>query len=409
MSRASADFADPLRRIPRKAAPRDGRDFSPFLLLWLSGAGLRLTILAIPPLIPQIRADLHLSQTEVGLLSGLPPVLFALTAIPGSLLIARFGATATLVAGLLVAALGGALRGLSPNVEVLFFTTVVMSMGVAVMQPAMPPLVRKWTPQRVGFATAIYTNGLLMGEVLPVALSVPLILPLVGGYWRPSLVLWSVPLAATALLVIWRSLRSGGTGAVGSGARRWRPDWRDARMWRLGFMFGAVNSIYFATNGFLPGYFVALGRPDMISAALTALNLGQIPASVLLLVASRHLVGSRWPYAANGLIAFIGLLGVLLVNGVVAIAFAALIGFACAGTLILALALPPLLSEPEDVHRMSAGMFTISYTSALIVPVLSGALWDLTGSAGWAFAPSLLCACVLVLLTPGLDLTSKAA
>src|SRR5215475_2690158 len=80
------------------------------LLLWLAGNGLRITILAVPPVIPLIRTDLGMSETQVGILTGLPPVLFAGTAILGSLLIARFGALATLVAGLLATAAGSALR-----------------------------------------------------------------------------------------------------------------------------------------------------------------------------------------------------------------------------------------------------------------------------------------------------------
>ena len=70
-------------------------------LLWLGGVGLRLTILAVPPVIALIQADLHLSGTEIGILSGLPVILFGIAALPGSLLIARFGALSTLVAGLL--------------------------------------------------------------------------------------------------------------------------------------------------------------------------------------------------------------------------------------------------------------------------------------------------------------------
>ena len=55
-----------------------------------------------------------------------------------------------------------------------------MAAGVSIMQPALPPLVRAWFPQRIGFATAVYTNGLLIGETLAVALTIPLVLPLVG-------------------------------------------------------------------------------------------------------------------------------------------------------------------------------------------------------------------------------------
>ena len=50
------------------------------------------------------------------------------------------------------------------NVSVLYTATIVMSAGIAIMQPALPPLVRQWLPQRVSFGTRVYTNGLLVGE-----------------------------------------------------------------------------------------------------------------------------------------------------------------------------------------------------------------------------------------------------
>jgi len=68
----------------------------------------------------------------------------------------------------------------------------------------------------------------------------------------------------------------------------------------------------------------------------------------------------------------------LLQFGAMIVASAALIGFAAAAILILVLALPPLLSKPEDVPRMAAGMFTISYSCAVVVPIVSGLAWDAT-------------------------------
>src|SRR6185503_13000357 len=94
------------------------------LLLWLSGTALRLTILAVPPVIPLIHDDLHLSQTQVGVLTGLPSMLFAFAAVPGSLLIARTGALAALVTGLALTALGSALRGAINDVLWLYAMTV---------------------------------------------------------------------------------------------------------------------------------------------------------------------------------------------------------------------------------------------------------------------------------------------
>jgi len=153
-------------------------------LLWLAGLGLRLTLLAVPPLIPIIHAELGLSETEIGTLGTLPSLLLAAAAIPGSLLIARFGATTALVVGLLLVGLGSAARGGANDIIVLYLTTMITSAGVAIMQPAMPPLVRAWVPERVPFATALYTNGLLVAETLAVALTIPIVLPLAGGSWR---------------------------------------------------------------------------------------------------------------------------------------------------------------------------------------------------------------------------------
>ncbi len=122
-------------------------------LLWLAGNGMRITILAVPPVISDIHNDLGMTATQVGILSGLPIVLFAAAAVPGSLLIARLGALAALTMGLLATALGSALRGAADNLIWLYAATVLTGLGVAIIQPAMPPLVRAWAPQRIGLAT----------------------------------------------------------------------------------------------------------------------------------------------------------------------------------------------------------------------------------------------------------------
>ena len=64
-------------RTANAAAGRIMREFWVAVsLLWLAGVGLRLTILAVPPVIALIQADLQLSGTEIGILSGLPVILF---------------------------------------------------------------------------------------------------------------------------------------------------------------------------------------------------------------------------------------------------------------------------------------------------------------------------------------------
>jgi CP family cyanate transporter-like MFS transporter len=169
-------------------------------LLWLVGVALRLAILAVPPVIPALRSEFNLTGTEIGALSGAPVVIFAGAALLGSRLVARIGVVAAVIAGLLLTALGSAGRGMAVGTISLFAATVVMGVGVGVAQPAMPALVGRWLPQRIVVGTGVYTNGLLVGEILPVAL--PLLFPLFVESWRTSFVLWAAPIAAIAFLVL---------------------------------------------------------------------------------------------------------------------------------------------------------------------------------------------------------------
>ena len=103
-----------------------------------------------------------------------------------------------------------------------------------------------------------------------------------------------------------------------------------------------------------------------------------MPASFLLLAFAGHLERKAWPYIVCGLLCVIATVGIVFGTGAWVVAAATLQGFAASAILILVLALPPLLSRPDDVHRVTAAMFTISYSCAVIVPVISGLAWDLT-------------------------------
>jgi len=371
------------------------------LLLWLAGNALRLTLLAVPPVIPLIHDELMMSATQVGILTGLPSMLLALAAVPGSLIVAKLGVRWALVVGLLATAIGGALRGLFPSIGWLYAMTIASAAGVAVMQVTMPSAVRAWVPDRIAFATAVYTNGLLIGEVLPVALMLPLVLPLVGT-WQWGFVVWSVPVVAIAAAVLLLSPRTAAPDAAAS-KRRWWPNWRNLLIWRLGVMLGTVNAVYFGTNAFIPDYLRAHGNGEWISAALIGLNAGQLPASAILLAFANRLQLKAWPIMTVGALCIVGAAGIVFGSGPVAVASASLIGFSAASILILVLALPPLLSPPDDVHRVTAAMFTISYSCAVIIPIISGALWDITDIAALAFAPIAVSGLLLILLAPAIN------
>lgn len=380
------------------------------VLLWLAGADLRLTILALPPLLPLIHRDLKLSETAIGALTGLPVLLLGLMAIPGSLLIVRIGARRALIAGLLLIATASALRGAGPSAAVLFGMTMLMGAGVAVIQPALPSLVSAWFAGEVGLATAVYANGLVISEILSASLTIPLVLPLVGGSWELSFVVWAIPVYLTAALIAVATPHL--PREAGIRRAHWWPDWGDARTWQIGLLSGGAGIMYFGANAFVPDYLEAIGRGELVETCLTFLNAGQLPASVLLMFLARRLSGRKAPLIAVSLLSFVGIAGILtpiawpLSAWTMALG-AGIIGFCAAFFLVSSLALPPLLAAPGDVHRLSAGAFTVGYTASFLIPLLGGIAWDLTHNPATAFAPVGIGAALVLLMAVTLRLVGR--
>jgi CP family cyanate transporter-like MFS transporter len=389
-----------------------GRLIKLMVVLWLAGVAMRMTILAMPPVIPQVHDELRMSETQVGLLIGLPLALFAIAAVPGSLLIARIGASLAVILGMVIAAFAGAARAAAVDVSTLYAAAIATGFGVAIMQPAMPTLVHKWLPRHIALGTIAYSSGMLMGAMFATVFTIPLVLPLAGGSWRLDLVLWAVPALLIAPVFYLLSPKDPHPtlprmrGREGRGQANntaigglWWPDWKNPLVWLLGLTLGSNNSAYFSTNAFLGDYLSSLGEPDLLGPALGWLNGAQIVTPFLLLFLADRMQRRAWPFMLFGPVLLASFLGIMVMPKVLwIIVCAALVGLTTAITLIATLSLPPILSAPADLPRTAAGMFTVSYACAIIVPTISGALWDATGRPWTAFVPLCLCAVMLTVL-----------
>jgi CP family cyanate transporter-like MFS transporter len=374
-----------------------------FCLLFLAGVAMRITLLAVPPVIPLLHEELHMSETQIGLLIGLPLAVFAIAAVPGSLFIARIGSRLAVTIGVAFAALSSGARGAAIDVWTLYAAATATGLGIAIMQPAMPLLVREWLPARMALGTIAYSSGMVIGATLPPTLTLGFVLPLLGGSWRLNFVLWALPAALIALVFFVFSPKESAADrkidrALGGGL--WRPDWKSPLVWLLGLTFGANSAPFFVANAFLGDYLVSQGQGQLLGAALSALNGAQIIGLVVLIMMAGRLQGRAWPFLVLGPAMLAAFLGLIFVPAPLAIIICAgVVGFGTAITMTAVLALPPLLAAPGDVSRTAAGMLTISYTCAIVIPTICGALWDLTGLAWTTFI--LPCVCCIGLATIG--------
>jgi len=364
-------------------------DWVRLVLLWLGGIDLRLTMLAVPPLIPLIHRELHLDEKAVGALVSGPVLLLAIAAVPGSLLIAKLGVRGALLAGLGSVALFGALRGFGPSVPVLLSATFLMGVGVAVTQPAFPSLVREWFPRRIAIATAVYSNGILIGETLPTALTTPVgVLPLAHGDWRWALASWSVLVLLSAVAI---GAAAPARVAGGTVTSHWWPDWRQGQAIRIGIVMGMASAAYFGANAFIPDFLDQTARHNLISPSLALLNGAQLLTAPAVALWPRLLTG-RAGFVGSAAIMAAAQLGLVLTPGVGAVVWAPVLGFSTALAFVVVLSLPPRVAPPGGVARMSAAIFTLQYATAFVIPLIAGALWDATGRALLAFLPGIAAA-----------------
>lgn len=351
------------------------------VLLWLAGVYLRIPVLVAPPLAPFISDELGLSQALTGALTTLPILMLAVGSMPGSLAISRIGPRNTLALAMVIMVIGSAGRGLSPDTPTLMLASAVMGFGVAMMQPSLPALLPRWLePRHLAIGSAIYMNGMLMGEFIGAGITLPVLMPLMDNSWRATMLAWSLPglLVAAALFLPRRDM------ARPVRKPSWLPDWKNPLTLRIGLLLGLSGSLFFGLNAYMGNLLEQQGNFELLADALFWYNFAQVVASLIMLKMARHWVGRKFPIIVTAICSIIGTVGTVMFTGWWAIASATFMSLTAGILLILLVALPPVLVESGETGRLSAGNFLVGYTLAFSVPMIGGLLADWGGDTRYA-------------------------
>ncbi|WP_394551512.1 MFS transporter [Agromyces sp. MMS24-JH15] len=167
----------------------------------LLAANLRTAVASLSPILHEVQADVPLGPTTVGLLGMLAPLSFAAFALLTPVLANRVGLEASAVLALVALALGLAGRGIATEPWVLVATSAVAFASIGIGNALLPPLVKRYFPDRVGLMTSVYVAILAVSTLVPPLVAVP-----VAGAagWRVSLGLWAG--VVIAALVPWIAL-----------------------------------------------------------------------------------------------------------------------------------------------------------------------------------------------------------
>ena len=374
------------------------RQPAPGRLRWVAliaavGFQLRSVIVGVPPVLPSIRDDLHLSYSAAGALSAIPVLCLGAAALPGAVLVNRYGARRVVGAGTLALGLAGLLRVAPPLPAALYVFSAVMALGVAVAQPGVVVLVRAWFPDAVQRTSTAYAISLGVGGLAGAALSVHL---LVFGGWRGSFVIWSTPALLAGLL--WLALAPGRgddhepePSSLGSVAR-------DPAAWHVAALFGSQSLVYYGAATWIPFQLRGYG-PGYLTLVLFLLNFAGIPLGFLLVALRWPWASSRRFYALAGLLMTLGAAGFMLGLTGAAWLWSTSLGLAIAMTFSGATALPALFAQaPQQVAGFAALVLTAGYAISFAGPLVGGLLVDRThvlASPFWLMTLSGVCLLLL--------------
>ena len=392
-----------------------GRVLLVFALIVFIGVNLRSVILSIPPVLPIIQRDLDLSYTATGLLTSLPLLLMGGVALPAGLLAGRLGGRRIVALGLALLAGGAVLRSVWPAAVPLYLFTIVLSLGITLTQTTVPVLARQWFPTRIGLVAALFTDGLILGETLGAAFTLPLMQRFFGGDgWPGALLVWAAPSVLALALWLWLAPPAAAT----SPARAARsPATVDASLpgnaparrvsaLQLGILLGAGSLVYFAMNAWIPPYNQAIGATNATPLSLGVLNAIQLPVGLAITVFAQQLAGRRWPFVVSGVVCVVAIAGWVAAPVAWQPLWAALLGGSSSCVFVLGIALPALLADRSTVARLTGATLTLSYGVAFLGPLLGGSFWDITRHPQAAFIPVAIASLLLIVL--GATLPARA-
>src|SRR3954468_19064087 len=345
-------------------------------------------VVAVAPVLGDLRADTGLSAAMAGLLTAVPVLCFGAFAPLAPRLGRRIGLETAVALSLLLLAAGIALR-LLPPVTLLYAGSLLAGAAIALANVLLPAYVKREF-LRPGPVMGLYSASLNVGAAAGAAVTVPLAAAL-GVDWRAGLGLWLV--LALAALALWLPV-------AGTGRRRGAaPPEVSPGSWSLlrqplarhvTIYLGLQSVQFYAVSAWLPTLLADSGVPVREGGLLLGLAnvVGAVGALVLPTLAGR--MRTQRPLVLFVLTAYaIGLGGLLAAPGTATVVWVLAFGIAQGSGFALALTLIVLRSPtPLTAARLGGVAQCLGYLLAAAGPFALGWLHDLTD--GWKWPVALL-------------------
>lgn len=372
------------------------------------GGGLGWSL--VPPLLPLIATDVHLSHAQAGLVWGATPLGIALAAPLGGAAVDRFGPRRVAGLAMLAGALACAARAFVTDALGLGLAMFAFGLHVAFTAPAIPKALVAHVPlARLGRANGTALLSYTLGTAVTVLIARTVLVPLFGG-WRPTMIAAAVAMALTG--VVWLVLvRDRASHARHAGLFDVLRLGRDGQLLRVAAMQFLLFGGYLALLGILPR--------ALTDAGLAPERVGIVVGSWLVAAGVANLagpwlsdrIGLRRPLlVAGGAIAglALGALVVLPASAATPALLVAALGGGAVAPLLFCLPLEIPTVGPSRAGAAMGLLMLVGQAGGFLLPALSGAAVE---AGGFAAGLGLLAVAHLAILVParGLRETGRGA
>ena len=381
--------------------------------LWLSVVvlvtiNLRPFLTAPGPLGYAIQQATGMDLRSFSWLTLLPMALMGIGGWLAPSALQRIGARTAVCGSLLLIALGCALRLVSAGAatgSLLIATAGLCGAGVALVQSAMPGLIKRQSPNNVAPMMGLYSAALMGGGALSAQLS-PMAMQW-GMGWQSAMAIWAVP-ALLAVPLAWYvlSLIAPTAPATSAAARKAPSDtgWllRKKRTWLLLLAFGLMNGGYASTVAWLAPFYQTHGWTATQSGSLLAiLSIAQAVSALVMPALARRNVDRRLWVAVALLLQMAGFTGLALWPDAMPTLNAIVLGLGLGGcfSLFMLVALDHL-PNPMQAGALNALMQGGGFILAALAPLVMAQLHQLSGNwvSGWLYQASIAAVVLLLVM-----------
>ncbi|EON72278.1 CynX/NimT family MFS transporter [Lysinibacillus sphaericus] len=356
--------------------------------IFLVALNMRPAVTAIGPLFTIMMESLHVSNTQMSLLTSIPVFcmgLFAPVAVP---LQKKLGTKTAIMLLVVIVALANGLRFVEESYLLLVVTSFTAGFAIAIIGPILNAYIKRKFPNRFATVVGVYSFGIGTGATLSASLSVSFYNRF-NQNWTVALGSWAA--LAVIALVVWSVVvrnEQGPSQIQGEkiqGAAR--NPWTSRRAWTILVYFGLQTSLFFSMMSWLSPMLQDKGFSLVAaSSMLTCMSIVQMIGNILI-----PMLMEKWSNRITWLLTLgsLGIIGfILLWIGFGAMLWIAvfIIGIVLSGLFPIGLLLP--LDEArnhEEANSWSSMVLSGGFMMSSIIPILIGYCYDLTGNHAFTY------------------------